>query len=132
MAEKVNIDSTDGWFIGEDQVFNFHILTPPSAVTGIRTPVDIAGWTFEWKVRINRGDSDPAPLTKASGSGIAIVGTYNADRDLNTQRVQVTVSSADTDPLAPRKYWHSLKRTNAGSETILADGTADLQQATTR
>ena len=49
------------------------------------------------------------------------------------------VAIADTDtwpdvgtPLKPKTYRHSLKRTDAGSETILAFGDFVLREATAR
>ena len=79
MAEKVNIDSSLGWYIGEDQIFQFEILTPKSPTSGQRITVEVTSWALERTFRVNQGDADPAPLSNSIGIGITIIGVYNAD-----------------------------------------------------
>jgi hypothetical protein len=120
MAEIANIDSSDGWYKGEDQLLDFEILTSSF------TPVDVTTWTFEWAIRVNKNDTGAAVLSKTTSAGITITGTYNADRDVNTQRVRVAIAASDTDNLESRRYFHALKRTTGGNEQIVSDGYADL------
>lgn len=150
MALERNVASGE-FFQGEDMPIEFEILedvvldtaTPdeagnPTIVSG--TPVDVSAWSLVWILRSSQ-KAAAALLTKTSGSGIAITGTYDADRSTNTQRVIVTLDDLDTyddtDPdavveLAPRVYAYSLKRTDAGSETVLVWGNLPLGKVTAR
>lgn len=125
MALDTTIGDADGWYVGEDKLLSFTIYTS-TAKTAAK---DITGWALSWKLRRKKPDADPALLTKATGgSGITITGTFNADPALNTQRAVVTIADTDTDGLGAGSYWHELKRTDAGSETVLAQGIAVLKQ----
>lgn len=128
MADEVHIGRKPGWFAGEDKKIQFPIFEDDD-----ETPKDVTGYAFAWIVRRRDDDADPPVLQKTSDSGsIAIVGTYNADPAQNTQRVEVTITDTDTESLAAGTYRHSLKRTDDGSETVLAFGNAYLQRATAR
>jgi len=138
------------YFVGEDKELEFEILGDdvvlsateldedgnPAVVSG--TPVDVTGWALTWILRNSQSAADPALLTKATGgSGIQITGSYNATRDLNTQRVLVTVEDTDTwnpptTEFAAKEYAYSLKRTDAGSETVLVFGALPIGKVTAR
>lgn len=129
MALKATIGDADGWYVGEDKQLSYTVYT-----TNAKTVIqDVTGWALSWKLRKKRADADPAILSKATGgSGITITGTFNSDPAVNTQRVVVTIADTDTDALTPLGYWHELKRTTDGQETILAEGLAVLKQAVHR
>lgn len=83
---------------------------------------DITGWSLSWMLKDDLSDPDAqAVLTKTTGSGIVISGTYHQNPNSNTQRATVSLSAADTT-IAQRSYWWELKRTDSGSETRLAYG----------
>lgn len=108
MAEDADITEEDDWFIGEDKSLVFTVVDSAGVVQ------NITGWTIEWYLSLEEGS--PAILTKTAtlttpASGICTV----------------TVADTDTDPLAPGKYFHMLKRTNAANETVLAKGDCLIQ-----
>jgi len=73
-------------------------------------------------VKTNLADADAAAvITKTTGSGIVISGSYHQNPNSNTQVATVSLSAADTS-IAQRSYWWELKRTDSGSETRLAYG----------
>jgi hypothetical protein len=120
MAIRSDITAAHEWFAGEDKELHF----TPLDRAGV--PVDVTGWALEWALRHHASDAD-AVLSKTTSTGISLSGTYNADPDVNTQRVVVAITSADTDPLEAAIYKHGLKRTDAGSESVLTYGDAWLQ-----
>lgn len=138
MAEEVDIQPPAyKVFIGEDKVFRFPIYTDPTKTV----IADVSAWQLRFDVRRKDKDPDPALFTKSLGAGITVTGTFNADPVVNTQRVEVAIEDDDTyDPLADEfnpkmkagKYRYSLKRMNAGSETVLAYGDFVVLQATVR
>lgn len=128
MALDVTIGEADGWYVGEDKQLSFTIYTSAAKTTC----QDIAGWALSWKLRKRKHDPDPALIAKATNAGISITGVFNADPAVNTQRALVTVSDSDTDVLTPGGYWHELKRTTDGQETVLSQGPAVLKQAVHR
>lgn len=145
MAIKHDIPASAKVFCGEDKVIEFSIFDADGV-----TPLDVTAWTFEWVLRpsyprnrVSAATIPPrAPVTattppvtadptlrKESGDGIAIAGTFDADPDVNTQRVVVTLSDTDTEGLAGGTYQHALKRLDDGAETILSFGEFVLRQA---
>jgi hypothetical protein len=131
-----DFDATTGpeaLVLGDDILLSFEVFDDDLVVDDdgayvSGTPHDITGWTFAFFVR----KTDKAPgtplISKTSGSGIAITGTFDAAHEDNTQRVEVSIADTDTVlddgsiVVPPGKYRHSLKRTNAGSEKTVADG----------
>lgn len=137
-------------FIGEDKALTFEIFDQAGLTddeleaaieAGTATMQDVSGWAFEFLVRLKDTTTGAALINKDSGSPteIEVTGTYNATRATNTQRVVVHLFDTDTAAadgsavlLAPKTYRYSLKRTDAGAETILAYGDFELMQATAR
>ena len=134
MARETNFDKDSNIFIGEDKQIRFPVYDDDN--DGI--PLDVSGYAMTWILRKKDTASDPALLTKTTGAGITVTGTFDVDPDVNTQRVVVTLADTDmaTDLgvviIPPLKYRYSLKRTDAGSETILAFGNFVLREATAR
>jgi hypothetical protein len=58
------------------------------------------------------------------------VGTFNAERRLNSQRAQFAITANQTSLLVPRKYQYSVKRTDANSETVLIYGEWEVERTT--
>ena len=130
MAIRQDISLESYFFIGTLQPIEFEVL---QSIPGVKVaelpPRDVTGWTdLIWQCRSKVGASS-ALITKSSSSGIAIVGTYDAVRANNTQRVVVTVEAPDTAALAPGFFAHALKRTTAGGEEVLVFGDCVLRQS---
>lgn len=121
MASNINIGGDGSLFIGEDKTFRLEVLDSSEA------PVDISGWTIKLLVRLLETTAEPLLEKTAS-----ISGSFNADRNVNTQRAVVEVADTELseDDFDPRIYRYSFKRTDDGSETILAYGNFRLQRAT--
>lgn len=87
---------------------------------------DITAKELSW-VLVTAKSADPATLTKTTpAAGVAILGTFNADPALNTQRVEVSIAASDTAGLAPGRYWHDLWIVTSGEEDCIAEGPVDL------
>lgn len=115
-------------WIGTDMSLVFTIKN--AAETAI---LDSSGWALSWMLKKKLTDTDAnAKITKTSGSGITVSGTFNSDPDTNTQVATVAVADTDSDSLVAGAYEHELKRTDAGSETVLAYGTATLKRGVHR
>lgn len=134
MAIEFNITTTDHFFLGEDKIISFSVFGPDGV-----TPLDVSSYDLVWTLRKTDKSAD-AILTKTVGNGLEVVGAYDADPAVNTQRVHVLISSDETDPEVTTAYTlktgvayrHSLKRMNAGNEIILSFGSITFLQATVR
>ena len=117
-----------GLFMGTDKKYEFPVLNEAETAA-----IDVSSWSFSFMVKTSKEDADAAAiLTKATGSGIAVSGVYNADPNTNLQRVVVTIQDTDTDGATPgTRYWE-LKRTNDGVETVLAFGEMKLRRGVHR
>jgi hypothetical protein len=118
MSKNSPITAADHWFIGEDRTFRFTVFDETGAVQ------NISGWTLEWVLR-ERPWGAQALITKTTGAGITIT---NAAGGV----CEMTLADDDTINLPPGTYFYTFRRTNAGSETVLAFGDAILQQPATR
>ena len=115
-------------YLGADHTYPFTILNKAETLA-----VDITGWALSWMVKRRTSDADAAAvLTKTTGSGIVIAGTFNSVITTNTQVATVTVLDTDTDAIAAGLYHYELKRTDAGFETPLAFGTLTLKRGVHR
>lgn len=120
MAENVSIGSSaNNLFLGEDKVLRLHVKDSAGV------PVDISGWAVLFNVREYDKASMDVLVKSASISGV-----YSVDPDVNAQRAIVTLTDTETAALSARRYRHSWKRTDDGSETILAFGPFVPQRAT--
>lgn len=127
MATEANVTASDRFFVGEDKVLNFTVYQSDGV-----TPQDVATWALQWVLRKTE-KSTSALIDKTTGAGVTITGVYNVSPALNTQKVVVAIADTDTDALNPNvTYRHALKRTDAGSETVLAFGDFILLQAAVR
>lgn len=118
MSEESPVRAGDHWFIGEDRTFRHTVVDDDGDVQ------PITGWGLEWVLR-ERPDAGTTILTKTVGSGITITnGTAGI--------CSVAIADADTIALNPGDYYYTLRRSDAGYETVLAFGRATLRQAATR
>lgn len=103
---------------------------------GTATEVDVSGWDIRFAIKSAPKNEDPGLIEKEVGQGITIEGTFGGSPP---QRVVVTIEDTDSyDPdaspivdLKPKKYWYALKRTDPGSETIIAYGQFQFLEAAT-
>ena len=115
MAVKAPITVDAGWFTNEDKQFVFSITQPDGVAAQ-----DVTGWNLSWLLKAHKNDADTAAkITKTTLSGIALTTPLSGV-------VTVTISDTDTLALAPGNYYHELKRTDDGSETVLSYGSAAL------
>lgn len=122
MATQANIGTNDDFFTGEDKSLVFTVTQADGS-----TPQNITGWTLSWMLKRNLGDADAAALITKTTAGGAIALTTPLSGICT-----VTIEDVDTDALTPGTYRHELKRTNAGTETVLSYGTCVLKQAVHR
>lgn len=117
------IETALTYWLGTDKSFDFTVYTS-SAQTTIR---DVSGYTTSFKVKRKVSDADNAALITASGT---VSGTFNASPSVKTQKITVTITDTDTDTeINPGLASWELKRTDAGSEAVLAYGTIELRRA---
>ncbi len=121
MAIRDDIDDSDDFYTGEDKTLTFTIYQADGV-----TAQNITGWSLSYTWKRNMGDADSAAvLVKTTSAGIALTTPASGI-------CTVTVADTDTDAMTAHTYWHELKRTDAGSETVLTTGTVVLQQAVHR
>jgi len=121
MAERAPITGDHEWFTNTDHVLEFTIYQE-----GGVTPQNISGWEMSWFLKRGEADSDAAALlaktTAGSPSDVSIVSGA-------TGRVDVLITDADTLAIPGGHYFHELKRTDAGQESVLSYGAARLRQS---
>jgi hypothetical protein len=105
MAARITFGGNGQLFVGEDKTVEFEILD----TRGL--PVDITGWSLRLVVKSQAN-------TILIDKNATITGTYNVDRVLNTQLAVVTLTDDDLS-IDDGTHQYSLKRTDAGSETVL-------------
>lgn len=111
----------DGLFVGADHSVVYTDSDDP--------PTDMSGWTVVLDIR--KEDTSSASLLSKTGT---VSGSYNADPDLNTQKVTFTLSDDDlaatifTKDDATLRY--SIKRTDAGAEQPLRYGDCTIVRIT--
>lgn len=118
MALRDDITADDDFYTGEDKSLVFTVYQSDGT-----TAQNITGWTlsYMWKLRPTDADAS-AVLTKTTTAGIVLTTPVSGI-------CTVTIDDTDTDSLTPQTYYHELKRTNSGSETVLTTGTVLLQRA---
>jgi hypothetical protein len=124
MSYTDNILKEDGWFTGEDKVLIITIYDPtatqPAIEAGVAATQEITGWALSYMLKRNRTDADSeAVLSRSTVSGISII----------SPEVEVAVAAALTENLAEGIYYHELKRTDTGIESVLMDGEVHLRRA---
>lgn len=117
-AVESPVTEAQHWFIGEDRSLRYDVTSDGT------TPQTMTGWALTWELLDRRGGT--VLITKTTVSGITI-GTGSGTDD----RATVAVSDTDTEALTggAGTYHTVLRRTDAGSEVVLAFGDAVLQKA---
>ena len=110
MATETNI-ATGVVFVGEDHTLRFTVTNSGS------TAVDITGWAVEFIM---------SPLdTTAVASATLNYTTSGGEIALTTPTsgvLDVAIADSDTAAITAQRYRYSLRRTDAGLETVLAYG----------
>lgn len=121
MAELVRVGGEGAILVGEDKQIKLELLDTSDV------PVNMTGWAITFDVRTT--DTSAAVLVTKTAS---VAGTYSATRASNTQRATATLTDSDLDATVfeAKVYRYSFKRTDDGSETILAWGPFVVQRAT--
>lgn len=116
MATKVDIRESDRWFTNTDFDIKFAVKQADET-----TAQAITGWALSWMLKRRKVDADASALIAKTlaGGGISITDGTNG---------LCTVDIADDDTVSLRggAYYHELKRTDAGLETVLCSGSAIL------
>lgn len=120
MAIEVKIGGDGALFVGEDKTIVV------SVVNSNDVPVNAAGWTTLLVVRTLDTAADPAIF---SLSGV-VTGSYNVDPLLNSQVISYTLTDDQLNTVKKKVYRYSVKRMDAGFETILAFGDFEVEKAT--
>ncbi len=119
MSVDAPIADTDNLFIGEDRSLEFTVVDAAGAAQ------DISGYALEWVMREAPNSTNAAITKTTGGGGITIT-------DGPGGVCSVAIEDTDTLSLLPGRYFHTLRRTDDGVETVLSFGEAVLQQAATR
>ena len=118
MAIQDNITKDDDLYANEDKTLTFTVYQSDGT-----TAQNITGWALSYLWKRLPSDADAsAVLTKTTSSGITLTTPSSGI-------CTVTIADTDTVDLNPQTYQHELKRTDAGSETVLTTGTVLLQRA---
>lgn len=130
MAAEIQIGGSDSdrFFIDCDGTRRFHVLDYDTDSTGA-TAKEVTGWAVTFDIR--RKDSDSAAIASWT---CTITGTFNSVASTNTQRLIWTFLDTEVTTtlfgVNGGTYRYSLKRTDAGGETILQFGDVVIQRAT--
>lgn len=115
MANIEDIATSDGWYLDEDKGLVITVYQSDGT-----TPQSISGWSLSWMLKRRLTDADAsAILTKTTASGIALTTPASGI-------CTVTIADTDTTSIASGDYYHELKRTDAGYESVLVTGKAVL------
>ncbi len=134
MSVETNILASDHWYQGEDKVFTWAVVN----ASGVA--LDISTYALQWILTDGTATTDSVRLTKATGgTGITAVnvnGTNDGARvqidDTDTIAAIVAPATEGVVQIAAGTYHYELWRTDAGSEGVLAYGTAVLLPARRR
>lgn len=110
----MSIETNFTWFRGEDITLHFAMIPA----------TDITGWSLTFTVKNKLGGTTQFTKDNGGTGGLALVsakaGTF-----------KVTIAKADTQGLTPGGFVYDVKRTDSGSNAILANGTITLRQEVT-
>jgi hypothetical protein len=149
-AVESKIAESQHWFVGEDRAFVYYVqdgsvaqATVEKVIRGEGTTaedaavaaaaVNVSTWALEWNMRTDRAPNGTEVIVKATGGdGITTANGFGTG-----DKITVVVDDTDTDdsddqsptPLEAATYFVTLKRTDEGSQAVLAFGDAVLQRA---
>lgn len=115
----MNIGGNSDLYVGEDKNLDLEVLDADDV------PVNISSLTIVFDIR-RKPHAAVAMVTVTCSTE----GSYNSDRDTNTQRARAALTDDQTSKILPGTYWGSFKVTTAGAETILWAGQVIFEEAT--
>lgn len=119
MAIESHVTAASHFFTGEDKSLTFTIVDAAGVAQ------NISGWALSWMVKRRKTDADAAALLTKTTAAAGIALTTPASGICT-----VTVEDSDLVTLAGGQlYYHELKRTDPGFETVLSFGQFVLNQA---
>lgn len=118
-AAEAHVAESEHFFIGEDRSLVIDVTSDGT------TPQTMTGWALTWELMDRKGGT--ALITKATGGSGITIGNGSGTND----RATVVITDADTEAITQGAgtYYHVLRRTDSGSETVLAFGDFYLQRA---
>jgi hypothetical protein len=139
MASRVDYVAEGELLIGEDLDHEIEIILASSTVDPVTgaplpraawIPIDVTGVVFRYVLRRERNSPDPPLIDIAC----TVVGIYNANVLLNTQRVRARLTDDHTAVAVLGDlgglFWYSFKRTTDGAERIVMFGQKRFARAT--
>ena len=111
MAKNQDITAADNWFKTEDKQIAWLITDSAGS------PQTMTGWTVSFNMY----------SAKTSANALVTKTAAISNGDGTDDRAVITVADTDTETLAAGTYVYELVRTDAGSEQVLAYGTALLR-----
>ena len=121
-AKEARIAESHHWMIGEDRTIRIDVLQSDDV-----TPQAMTGWALTWELLDKRGGT--VLLSKTTAAGGITIGNGDATDDRATIPVADTDLEAVASLAVPGTFFHVLRRTDAGSEAVLAFGDAVIQEA---
>lgn len=122
MSEISNV-AANAFYQGEDKIL---VIGPVVDENG--AGVDVSGWGLSYVLQKSEKSATPL-LHKVTSGDITITGTFSAVLASNTQRIEIAFFDEETNEFSARDYYHELKRTDVGLETVLMSGTFTLTQS---
>lgn len=126
MPQEAHITASEEWFTGADKVLQYTVVDSAGVA------VNITGWSLRWvmvrKQAASAAASGHLVSKETGGAGIAITNGASGI-------CQVTITDADTDGMEGGEtplYQYELRRTDPGSEDVLAYGNVTLRQGLVR
>ncbi len=121
MADNSPIEEKHDFFAGTD-----HSVKVLVRQRDKRTPQAMTGWALTWELKDSANGTVRA--TKTTGAGEITIADGRGTNDMAT----VSVSDGDTEGIVPsgqpsKVLYHQLRRTDGGSEVLLAFGSVYLQ-----
>ena len=111
-------------FIGMDLALRVQVVKRDSAGVEV-IEGDLTGRAYAFTLN-DSPDGIRVEFTKASGSGITLANgdtaAYPAELTGANTVLVIAIADTDTDALEAKKYYFDVKRTDAGSETVVAFG----------
>lgn len=119
MAERVDLG--DHYFEGEDKRIRFRIWTDPTKT--VRR--NITGWALSWMVKKKYSHVDSSALVVQTTALGTIVITDGPQGEGYIENDDADI----VDVVGGILYYHELRRTDAGANTVLFEGTLLLNRA---
>ena len=116
MALNQPITTSDNFFAGEDKTITFDVTQADGT-----TPQVMTGWALTWELKASVTGAIAISKTTAAGT-VALSSKFGTN-----DRATVTIADGDTESAGAGAYYHHLRRTDAGSEQILAYGDVTLR-----